>query len=57
MAALLQATYEALQDAGLSMEAVKGQRIGVFAGVGQTDYMQCLAMNPGHMNGLAIPGV
>ena len=40
---LLELTHEALEDAGIPIDRVSGQRVGVFVGVSLSDYMNIRA--------------
>jgi acyl transferase domain-containing protein len=46
-------TYEALQDAGLSMESMRGLDVGVFAGVGLPEFPIHKGSQPGAVGTIA----
>ncbi|MFK4273088.1 SDR family NAD(P)-dependent oxidoreductase [Streptomyces milbemycinicus] len=53
---LLETSWEALEQAGLDIHALRGSRTGVFAGLSQQDYGTLLAAAPGGLDGYAATG-
>ena len=53
---LLEVAWEALEDAGLPLESVKGSRTGVFMGIMWNDYLRLQSREPLQFNGYAATG-
>ncbi|KAH6645401.1 hypothetical protein BKA67DRAFT_664483 [Truncatella angustata] len=53
---ILETTYHAFENAGLSMESLQGSRTGVFAGSMADDFTRLLAKDPDTMPRTAITG-
>ncbi|GAB6033129.1 hypothetical protein CHUAL_012739 [Chamberlinius hualienensis] len=56
MRILLEATYEAICDAGINPVELRGKRVGVFVGVCNTDIYEGLDRNPEHPNAYSLLG-
>ncbi|WP_217215489.1 type I polyketide synthase [Streptomyces sp. AC550_RSS872] len=53
---LLETSWEALEQAGLDIHALRGSRTGVFAGLNQLDYGTLLAASPDGLDGYGATG-
>ncbi len=42
---LLETTWQALEDAGIDPEAIRGSRTGIYAGIGSSEYRDVIAAN------------
>lgn len=49
---LLEATYEAIVDAGINPNDIRGSKTGVFIGVSNSESDECWTTNPDTINGL-----
>jgi acyl transferase domain-containing protein/acyl carrier protein len=54
---LLELAWEALEDAGLPPGQLRGSRVGVFVGIGNSDYGFLLFQDPGQTDAYANTGV
>ncbi len=53
---MLETTWEALEDAGIDPAGLRGEPVGVYAGISTTDYKQLIADTPDGLNRYAPVG-
>ncbi|MDX2878207.1 SDR family NAD(P)-dependent oxidoreductase, partial [Streptomyces ipomoeae] len=54
---MLEASWEALEHAGIDPTSLRGEPVGVFAGVNSQDYARSLDQVPDHVEGYRITGI